>query len=118
MADNDWFKDYGKGKKYGIGTQVIIIDDFRRIKFGGNFKERVGMIERFLTIGIKEDDRDIVKLTGNCPIIIITRFKFRFRIGGFECNWIPLEEARKALANSPNNYHHKIEVKNGKLKIM
>ena len=84
----------GGGSQYGDGSKLLVIDDLRRFKIGGNLSMKIGTatFDDFL---IKSGDGAIVKWGNGHPVIKVGRFA---KILGMECWWIPLAEAEKAVA--------------------
>ena len=76
--------------KYIIGTKVVIADDLRKIKWGGNLKNKIGIIEKLEPFLVKNDDGTVEKWSDDYPILKIGRI----RIGGIECWWSPLADVQ------------------------
>lgn len=83
---------YGHGNQYDDGSLLLVLDDLRRVKWGGNLEMKFGPVT-FDELIVEEDDGVVEKLANNHPTIKIGRVK----IHGFESWWIPLEEAKKAV---------------------
>ncbi len=84
---------YGHGNQYDDGSLLLVTDDLRTIKWGGNLSMKFGPVT-FDELLVENDDGSIESWGSNHPTIKVGRVK----IQGFESYWIPLEEAKKAVA--------------------
>jgi hypothetical protein len=101
---------YGRGKQYGDGSKILVIDDLRRFKIGGNLSMKVGTVT-FEELLVKDDDGTVEKWGDDHPIIKFNRF---VKILGMECWWIPLAEAERAAAAKG----YRVVVSGGKARIV
>jgi len=85
---------YGRGQQYGDGSKLLVVDDLRRFKIGGNLSMKFG-IATFDDFLVENDDGTIENWGNGHPVIKMGRFA---KILGMECWWIPLAEAEKAVA--------------------
>lgn len=99
---------YGKGTTYDDGTEVLILEDYRKVKFWGNFKNRIG-IATFDELWVVNDDGSKELWSKNYPSIKLGRF---LKTEGMKCDWIPLEEAKKYTGERGN----KMIIKKNRLK--